>query len=106
MRLRRVLVAIGITTILGVLTIGFFAQGMGARASTLSEVEAAALAAKYAQTPEPAGWLVSAPTQVNAKLMPLGAAAQLKDGRPLDPATKLGRESDRSVWLVFLRGDM
>lgn len=106
MRLRGVLVAIGIVTLLVMLTVGFFGQARNTRASTLSETEAAALAITYAQIPMPAGWLVSAPTQVNAQLMPLGAAAQLKDGRPLDPATRLGRESNKFVWLVFLRGDM
>lgn len=106
MSLRGVLLAIGIIMILAVLTPRPVAQDRSAQAAALNEIEAVTLAIKYAQIPVPAGWLVSGPTQVNAKLMSLGAAAQLKDGRPLDPVTKLGRESNRSVWLVFLRGDM
>lgn len=105
-RMRSVLVVSGIIVAIAILAVGFLARGRSARAGTLSAAQAAALATKYAQTPAPVGWLVSGPTQVNARLMSLGAAAQLKDGRPLSPATKLGRESSRTVWLVFLRGDM
>ena len=94
----------GITAI-GALVVAFVAHSVTAQAGTLGVSEATALAVKYAQTAMPVGQLLSTPTQVNAKLTTLGAAYQLKDGRPLGTSTKLGRENNRAVWLVFLRGE-
>src|SRR5438552_18702243 len=77
----------------------------GADAATLSASDAVGLAIRYAETPTPTGWLITAPTQANAQLTSYGAAVQLKDGRPLQSGTKLAQQSGRPVWLVFLRGD-
>lgn len=81
-------------------------QGFSAQAATIGQQEAVALAVKYAQTSVRSGRLVGEPTRANATLTTQGAAYKLKDGRPLDPNSRLGRDAGRPAWLVFLRGDI
>src|SRR2546426_9451522 len=81
-------------------------QRSDAQAATLGDQEAAALAVKYAQDGTPSTRMSGMPTEIHAKLTTLGDAYQLMDGRPLDPATALGADRNRAVWLVFLRGNL
>lgn len=102
-RARRAVTLAG--ALIGVLAV-LVVRGATAQGALLSEDDAVALAVRYAQTPAPAGMLASHPTAINAKLMTFGDAWQVKNGRPLEPLTRYGRDSGRSVWLVFLRGDV
>lgn len=77
-----------------------------AEAAQLSEADAVALAIKYAQMPVPYAHLTSEPTRINGAVMTFGDAQELKDGYRQPPSTQWGRDADRMVWLVFLRGDV
>ncbi len=88
-----------------VLAIMLITHDIGVSAAGISQNTAVATAVKYAQQDTPSGRMTTAPTQAYAKIMTLGEAYQLNDGRPLQTSSKLGQGIKGMVWLVVLRGD-
>lgn len=56
-------------------------------------------------TDSPVGYLVGAPTTIRGRVIPLGDAYMLVNGRAPGATSPLARRPDRSVWLIVTRGE-